>query len=143
MGLNPATAVVKEQDKFFCRLGADVLEIKDARENKTFADESLLKNDPMLKQRLIEWEQAAPEPVAAQIKILRSGDASSKAAAAIQLRTSGSSAQGAILALVETLYDPRVDKQVYVDGCFPWAMTAVSAAVEAAETLVRIGESCD
>jgi len=125
-GVNPATATLKEQGEVFRRLGADALEIKDTRVNRTFAAESLLKNDPMLKQRLIEWEKAAPESVTAQVKMLRSGNTSWKAAAAIQLRTSGSPAQGAILALVETLYDPGVDKQVYVNGGMPWAMTTVS-----------------
>ena len=115
--------------------------IKDSRENNSFADESFFKNNAPLKQRLIEWEKAAPEPVhRSKIKILRSGDASAKADAAIQLRKAGSSAQGAILALLETLYDPRVDKQVYVDGGVPRLTITVSPAAEAAETLARMGE---
>jgi HEAT repeat protein len=136
----PASADVKEQDKLLCRLGAGVLDIKDLRENKQFSDESLFQSDPVLKQRLTEWERSAPRSVASQIKILRDGDNGSKANAAIQLRSSGALAQGAILALVETIYDPRVDKKVYLHQCLPIAMTTVSSAVEAAQTLVGIGE---
>ena len=121
-------------------LGTRILEVKDTRENKSFGDESLFRNASLLKQQLIEWEKASPEPVQEQIKKLRSGDASSKADAAIQLRKAGSSAQGAILALLETLYDPRIDKQVYVDDGVPRLTITVSPAVEAAETLARMGE---
>jgi HEAT repeat protein len=135
-----STTAAVEEDKPVRRLGADVLKIKDPRKNNFFADESFFKNNAPLKQRLIEWEQAAPEQVIGQVKILRSGDASSRADAAIQLRKAGSSAQGAILALLETLYDPRVDKLVYVDSAVPRAMIGVSPAAEAAETLAGMGE---
>ena len=99
----------------------------------------VLKNNPLLKQRLLESEQAVSEPVSVQIKILRSGDIRARADAAFQLRKMGPPAQGAILALIETLYDPQVEEHSTHWGEGVQSITTISPAMEAAETLVMLG----
>ena len=99
----------------------------------------VLKNNPPLKQRLLESEQAVSEPVSVQIKILRSGDIRARADAAFQLRKMGPSAQGAILVLIETLYDPKIEEHNTHWGEGIQNVTTISPAMEAAETLVMFG----
>jgi HEAT repeat protein len=120
-------------------IGPILMDIKDPGEKKPFSDEFLTKQNPLLKQKLAESEKAAPEPVATQIKTLRNGDTQARADAAAKLATAGTAAQGAILALLETLCDPRADRQVYIYGGVPLDSTTTSPAGEAAEALAAIG----
>ena len=114
--------------------------VKDSLGDQSPVDRLLvLKKNPLLKQRLLESEQAVSEPVSVQIKILRSGDIRARADAAFQLRKMGPSAQGAILVLIETLYDPKIEEHNTHWGEGVQNITTISPAMEAAETLVMFG----
>ena len=92
-----------------------------------------MKNNPQLKERLLEWEGQAPEEVKKEIGILRTGSAVEKARAAVLLGEKGEQARGAILALMETFRDTtgvRGDPRV---------TDPTSPAKEAAKAVARIG----
>ena len=97
-----------------------------------YAEElEFLKNNPQLKERLLEWEGQAPEEVKKEIGILRTGSAVEKARAAVRLGEKGEQARGAILALMETFRDTT--------GVRRDPLTPTSPAKEAAKAVARIG----
>lgn len=96
---------------------------------------SFIKNNPTLNAKLLTWEEEASGTLKAQIKSLREDNAIGKASTAIAIRKHPETAQGAILALIETLND--FSGLQWGGG---YTSNRTSPAAEAWKTLGKIGK---